>query len=56
MIPSGVTWTGPSIDDVEVLSGVPKELTALLLEANDFSSRGSSRPRSGIDSGVAFVA
>lgn len=34
MIPSGVTWTGPSIDDVEVLAGVPKELTALLLKEN----------------------
>jgi len=39
MIPSGVTWTGPSIDDVEVLSDVPKELTALLLEANGFIVR-----------------
>jgi hypothetical protein len=32
MIPSGITWSGPSIDDPEIFAGMPDLLSSLLLE------------------------
>lgn len=36
MIPSGITWSGPSIDDTEIFAGMPEPLSALLLQKNGF--------------------